>query len=430
MQKTALVLAGGGSRGAYEMGVWRAIIELDIPIHIVCGTSIGAINGAMVVQGDFEEAQKMWDTVQTSEVFAVPVNDDEDMKEKIKKTYGTFAKDLLHGGTDTSPLKHTLEKYFDEKKIRESGIEYGLVTVEKETLKPWEMFVENIPQGKLVDFVLASASIYPAVKPYTIDGIDFIDGTYYDNLPVSMAIQKGAEKIIAVDLGAFGKVNRRLIDSLENLTYIKSYWDLGVTLVFDKEQAKKIERYGYLDAMKAFGIFDGYAYTFVKNSNIEIAKDFKRDVRLARKLGISSGKSRYSIADKMILTKWKKIIKDRNSRKETRISDFLLSAELAAEILNIDPSKIYTIERMNERIKEELQKIEERPLDRETKGAKRAKGIIGALAMVDKKQRFKNIAVELKYIFENEEEISANRLAIMYTEEFFAALYSAIKGLV
>lgn len=40
MKKTALVLGGGGSRGAYEMGVWKALIELDIPVHIVCGTSI------------------------------------------------------------------------------------------------------------------------------------------------------------------------------------------------------------------------------------------------------------------------------------------------------------------------------------------------------------------------------------------------------
>lgn len=429
MQKTALVLAGGGSRGAYEMGVWRALLELDIPIHIVCGTSIGAINGALVAQGDFEEAQKMWDTVQTSEVFAVPVDEDENLKTKITKTYGTFIKDLFHGGTETSPLKVTLEKYFDEKKIRESKIEYGLVTVEKETMKPWEMFVENIPQGKLVDFVLASASIYPAVKPYTIDGIDFIDGTYHDNLPVSMALEKGAEKIIAVDLGAFGKVNRDLLDSLPNLVYISSYWDLGITLVFDRDNIKKIQRYGYLDTMKAFGVFDGYAYTFVKNSAIELYRDFKKEAGLPEKLGISSQKLKYSISDKVISAKWKKIIKDRNLRRDARVSDYLVSAELAAEILDIDPSKIYTIERMDERIQEELTKIEASTWDRDLKGAKKVRDIIGALALVDKKKRFKNIAVELKYILENEEEFSAPGLATLYTEEFFAAIYVAIRGL-
>lgn len=430
MQKTALVFAGGGSRGAYEMGVWKALIELDISVQIVCGTSIGAINGAMVAQGDFEEAQNMWNTIQTSEVFAVPLNGDESIKQKTIKTYGTFAKDLFRGGTDTSPLKHTLEKYFDEKKIRESGIEYGLVTVEKETLRPWELFVENIPQGKLVDYVLASASIYPAVKPYNIDGIDFIDGTYHDNLPISMAIKKGAENIIAVDLGAFGKVNQELISSLENLIYIKSHWDLGITLIFDRENIKKIERYGYLDAMKAFGVFDGYAYTFVKNSAMEIDIEFRKDGRLAKKLGISSGKLRYSISDKLVLNKWKKMIKERKFRDKSKISDFLLSAEFAAEILNVDPAKIYTVERMNQRLKEELEKIEASPIDRETKGAKRIKSIIGALALVDRKKRLKNIAIELRYLFDNEEEISAAGLVSLYPEEFFAALYVAIKRLV
>ena len=83
MKKTALVLAGGGSRGAYEMGVWKAIYEMDIPFHIVCGTSIGAINGAMIAQGSFQRAQQMWDTVETSQVFAVPVEEKDDIKNKI-----------------------------------------------------------------------------------------------------------------------------------------------------------------------------------------------------------------------------------------------------------------------------------------------------------------------------------------------------------
>lgn len=254
MGKTALVLAGGGSRGAYEIGVWQALREMDIKINIVVGTSIGAINGAMIVQDDFEEAQKMWKTIQTSEVFAVPIEEVDSMKRKIMKTYSTFMKDFFNGGTDTSPLKHTLEKHFDEKKIRNSKIEYGVVTVEMDTLKPVEIFVDQIPKGQIIDYVLASASIYPAVKPYEINGVRYIDGTYHDNLPIKMALERKATKIIAVDLEAFGKVDRDLLESLNNVTYIKSYWDLGVSLVFDSDIIKKIERYGYLDTMKAFGV--------------------------------------------------------------------------------------------------------------------------------------------------------------------------------
>lgn len=430
MKKTALVLAGGGSRGAYEMGVWKALYEMDIPFHIVCGTSIGAINGAMIAQGSFERAQEMWDTVETSQVFAVPVEESDDIKNKIIKTYGTFAKDFINGGTDTSPLKNTLEHYFDEEKIRNSNIAYGLVTLEKESLKPWELFVEEIPTGKLVDYVLASASIYPAVRPHVIDGIEYIDGTYHDNLPVSMALKKGAEKIIAVDLGAFGKVKQDVLNSVEDLTYIKSYWDLGVSLVFDKAHAKKIERYGYLDAMKAFGVFDGYAYTFVKNSIIEIDSAFKKDGHLAKKLGIASGKFRYNISDKFISGKWKKLKTDRSFRREHNISDFLLSIELAAEILGILPDKIYTIKRIDEKIKELVAEIEIPIVGENEKGLNRLKAVINNLGLLDKKVRLKKMALELKRVLETDSNVAFDKIAVLYTEEFFAALYIAIKGLV
>lgn len=58
--RRAVVLAGGGSRGAYQIGVWRAMQELGISYQIVTGTSVGALNGAMLVQGDYEPARRMW----------------------------------------------------------------------------------------------------------------------------------------------------------------------------------------------------------------------------------------------------------------------------------------------------------------------------------------------------------------------------------
>lgn len=430
MKKTALVLGGGGSKGAYEMGVWKALVEMDIPYHIVCGTSIGAINGAMVAQGSYVEAQRMWDTVETNQVFAVPVQESDPLKDKIIKTYGTFAKDFVKGGTDTSPLKSTLESYFDEEKIRNSNIEYGLVTLEKDSLKPWELFVEDIPEGKLVDYVVASASIYPAVRPHTIDGVEFIDGTYHDNIPVSMALRKGAERIIAVDLGAFGKIKHDVLDSIEDLIYIKCYWDLGVSLVFDKTHAKKIERFGYLDAMKAFDVFDGYAYTFVKNSIIEIDKAFKKDGHLAKKLGIASGKFRYNISDKLISAKWKKLKAERSFRRENDISDFLLSIELAAEILDIPADKIYTIKRIDEKIREVISEVTIPEVKEKEKGLIKLKSLVNNSGILDKKVRMKKMALELKQMFENDSEAVFDKTALLYTEEFFAALYIAIKGLI
>ena len=59
MEKNALVLSGGGSRGGYEIGVWQALRELGVPIHIITRTSVGALNGAMVVQDDFDRAVEL-----------------------------------------------------------------------------------------------------------------------------------------------------------------------------------------------------------------------------------------------------------------------------------------------------------------------------------------------------------------------------------
>ena len=69
MKKNAFVLSGGGSRGAYELGVWQALRELGIPIHIAAGTSVGALNGAMVAQDDFELAVRLWNELETHMVF-------------------------------------------------------------------------------------------------------------------------------------------------------------------------------------------------------------------------------------------------------------------------------------------------------------------------------------------------------------------------
>ena len=71
MKKTAFVLSGGGSRGAYEIGVWKALKELGVEIDMVFGTSVGAINGAMVAQDEPELAEKLWMQMETGMIFDI-----------------------------------------------------------------------------------------------------------------------------------------------------------------------------------------------------------------------------------------------------------------------------------------------------------------------------------------------------------------------
>lgn len=256
-ERLALVLSGGGSRGAYEAGVWQAMTELGMNIDIVTGTSVGAINGAMVCQGDLELTVSLWKETETHMIFDVPEG---------SQPYD-YAKEIVtNKGAGSSGLRRLLTKYIDEDKIRRSPVEYGLVVVERENLKPHMLYKEDIPKGQLIDYIIAGASVYPAVHACEIDGREYIDGGYANVLPVDMAIKKNADKIIAVKLNAMGILRHDDLKKAQNLTIIESPWNLGSTLVFDLKNAKRIMRLGYLDAMKVFEVFDGNSYTFAASA--------------------------------------------------------------------------------------------------------------------------------------------------------------------
>ena len=245
MTKRALVLGGGGSRGAYEIGVWQALKEMDIKVDIVTGTSVGAINGAAVLQGDLERACAIWGNIHTSQVFDFP--------------------DLWkNGGGNYGGLRDLLEAELSEEAIRSCAVEFGIVTVEFPSMKSKYLWKEDIPKGKMLDYILASASCFPAVNGYEIGEKTYIDGAYADNLPVGMALEKGATHVIAVDLDSLGRVDNKVLERVEHLIKIQSPWDLGNFLVFDTENFRHIKRLGYLDTLKAFGAYDGKYYCFIK----------------------------------------------------------------------------------------------------------------------------------------------------------------------
>ncbi len=263
MGKTALVLSGGGSRGAYEIGVWKALCQLGVKIDMVMGTSVGAINGAMILQGDLELSEKLWLQLETDMVFDV-------------KTAGSATEDALayakeiikHGGADPSGLQSLLSQYIHEEQIRKSCMEYGLVTTEFPSMEGHYLYIEDIPQGQLLDYILASASCFPAVRRCVIGEKQFIDGGYRDNLPAEMAMKKGATHIIAVDLQAAGFVRKdtleRAREKSKEFHLLRSPLDLGNFLVFDTDNASRAIRLGYLDTMREWGKYDGIRYTFEK----------------------------------------------------------------------------------------------------------------------------------------------------------------------
>ncbi len=278
-----LVLEGGGARGAYHVGAYKAIKELNIEIGGIAGTSIGAINGAMMVQGDYELLEKIWLSVDSYELFDLDEKTVEDLRHfnlrNINFSYLLHqSKEILSNrGLDTSRIRELFDYYIDEDKIRSSNIDFGIVTVNLTDKKPMELMKEDIPEGKLIDFLIASANL-PAFRIEEVDGKKYLDGGFYNNLPIDILANKGYKNIIAVRTLAIGIIKKAKIKDL-NIIFIQPVESLGSmlgALDFNRERAEEYINLGYYDAMKVFKKLKGFKYYCIpfEGNFINILTDF------------------------------------------------------------------------------------------------------------------------------------------------------------
>ncbi|MFW6120042.1 MAG: patatin-like phospholipase family protein [Petrotogales bacterium] len=269
----ALVLSGGGGRGAYEIGVWKAMKDLGIKIDAVYGTSVGAINGLAVASNKYETARNIWIKTEYDSIMKISP----DLKNLISGSYknisfSSLSKGLseLFKGIDVKPLKNALNEVIKENEIRESEIDYGLVAYSVSSLEPRMMYIEDIPEGQLIEYVLASAN-FPVFKREIISEETFVDGGVYSNMPVEMAIKRGHKKIVVVDIGTYGIsdllnfLNKEAENNAE-VKYIKPIEHYGNLLTFNVEISKKYIKQGYLDGLKSFGLLKGNRY-YIYNKN-------------------------------------------------------------------------------------------------------------------------------------------------------------------
>ena len=105
----ALVLAGGGARGSYQVGVWRALMELDWHPQIITGTSVGGLNGAMFVLDLYETARDMWLTIRSRDVMELPKENAD-----LSALHQFLRRVVKEGGMDVTPLEEIVERVLDE----------------------------------------------------------------------------------------------------------------------------------------------------------------------------------------------------------------------------------------------------------------------------------------------------------------------------
>lgn len=185
MEKTALVLSGGGAKGSFQVGALDYLLNVKkMNFDIICGVSVGSLNASMVAQGDFPKLLELWQGIKS--------NRDIYRKKFLGILGGLFGSQSMYSN---KPLWKKIDKYIDPDKIRKSGKELRIGTVSLQTTKYISVNQNN---KDLKKWVLASTAIPIAFHPPLINNEQIVDGGIRDITPLTTAIDLGAEKIIVI----------------------------------------------------------------------------------------------------------------------------------------------------------------------------------------------------------------------------------------
>ena len=309
----AIALEGGGAKGAYEVGVWQALEEAGIKYNAVSGTSVGALNGAMMVMRDLEGAVRAWKDIRLPDVIDLEGDQEENLHKVLNGEVDLRdiqelipqALDIIRNrGLDVAPLRAWVHEVADEKKIKESDVEFFVSTVSLTDKKSLEVKVNDLPEDEICDMLLASA-YHPSFRLEKLGGKYYADGGFVDTLPLHVLVENGYKDIIAVRIPGHGIERRFRIPEDVNITLISTNSDLGGVLNFDAEQSRRNMLIGYLDAKRVlYGLYGEKYYIERTMSDREALRQLidradeganlrrlcERELpRVARRLNVSGG---------------------------------------------------------------------------------------------------------------------------------------------
>ena len=258
-----IVLEGGGAKGAYQVGAWRALREAGVRIRGAAGTSVGALNGALICMDDFKKAERIWENISYSRVMDV----DDEMMDRLRKfslrrissitslnvgeLISGIKKILKDGGFDIAPLKGLIEDVVDEEKIRNSDRELYVVTYSLSDRQPLIANVKEAPEGTIGDMLMASAYLI-GFRQEKLGGKYYMDGGGINNVPVDVLIDKGYKDIIVLRIYGYGIDTEKKLEvpGDVNLYHVAPRQDLGGILEFDRKRARRNMLLGYFDGRR------------------------------------------------------------------------------------------------------------------------------------------------------------------------------------
>lgn len=182
--RTALILCGGGSRGAVEVGLYRAVFELGIGVDFVLGSSIGAVNGALIAAGlSPAEIEVRWRRLRTRDV--------------IGSRWQLYR--LLTGASSVFSnhrLRELLLQVLPVRSFEELRTPLAIVATD---LQSGEAVV--LDKGDLVEAILASTALPGLFPPIAREGRMLVDGGLSNNVPIDLALKCGADRVIGILCG-------------------------------------------------------------------------------------------------------------------------------------------------------------------------------------------------------------------------------------
>ncbi|MEX1281156.1 MAG: patatin-like phospholipase family protein [Acidimicrobiia bacterium] len=187
--KRAFVLGGGGFRGAAEVGMLKALAEAGVEPDLIVGTSVGALNGAIVASRPLTKGVDRLEAVWLSDDFGAVFS------EGLTERAANFVRHRTHLHS-SEPLRRLIDHWAPATLIEDLDIPFQCVAARIETSSEvW------FSEGPLADAVLASAAVPGLFAPVAIRGEHYVDGGVVNSIPISRALELGAEEIWVLQVG-------------------------------------------------------------------------------------------------------------------------------------------------------------------------------------------------------------------------------------
>lgn len=262
MKKLGIAFGGGGGRGAYQIGVWQALREtrLDKVTAAVSGTSVGALNACLFLQGSIETAFNIWKgSVGTKILLPQPHT-----IKAVKKLSFASLSELAgrigsQGAFSREGLLEIIEGFLDMDIISKSSIPFTVAAVNTKKNKV-EYFKINLLHPEMIKIILCATSAIPWIfPPEKINGTLYMDGgipLIGDNCPIRPLANQGCDTVIAIPLDRISGINKeefpytRIVEIMPSNALWGPVSAIDGLLDFSPKEVLKRIRLGYEDAMK------------------------------------------------------------------------------------------------------------------------------------------------------------------------------------